>query len=156
MTTVIIDKIDKKVYSDTRASWETSESKWMGLSKRRYLETEDNYHKVWRRRHVLFACAGNVKEIEKFVFTLGTKKEFKPKDSTIYVINVDNGLITEYGTGGSFENKRYVVLGSGCNVAWGRLYAGFSPVEAIKAAHLEDPYTSNKVRVIDYSEDIRC
>lgn len=155
MTTVIIDKVDKKIYSDTRASWENIERKWLGLSKKRTLEYEDNHHKVWRRRHALFACAGSVEEIEKFVYRFGGEREFEPKDSTIYVVYVNNGKVNRYGTGHSFESNRYIVLGSGCHTAWGRLYAGFSPVEAIKAAHLEDPYTSNKVRVVSYSEGLQ-
>lgn len=155
MTTVIIDKIDKKIYSDTRASWECVESKWLGLSKKRTLESEDNYHKVWRRRHILFACAGSVEEIESFVYKFGGKKEFEPKDSTAYVTDLISGRINRHGVGASFEDNRYNVIGSSCHTAWARLYAGFTPVEAIKSAHLEDPYTSNKVRVVSYLEELQ-
>jgi hypothetical protein len=155
MTTVIIDKVDKKVYSDTRASWERVESKWLGLRKKRTLHYEDNYHKVWRCRNTLFACAGGVNEIEGFIHKFGRGQLCKLKGSKIYAIDINNGSLSEYGTGGSFESNRYVVLGSGCHTAWARLYAGFTPVEAIKPAHLEDPYTSNKVRVVSYLDDLQ-
>lgn len=153
MTTVIIDKQDKRVYSDTRASWTKVESKLLGLYKVRSLEKDDKFHKVWRKQHSVFACAGSVMEIEDFIAKFGTSKQFTPKNSCIYAINVTTNKILKHGIGCSFESNRYIVFGSGGSTAWGRLHANYNPVDAIKAAHLQDAYTSNNVRVIDYSDD---
>lgn len=149
MTTVIVDTGSRKIYMDTRATTTEWDTNIIGMKCNVRQSYDDSFYKLWCKREFIYASAGNVEEIEKFVYLHGTKRQFVPKYSVIIELRrgqsghkVHGGAVTSY--------NEFMVIGSGREVASCRLVVGFSPEDAIKSASHEDPYTSNIVRVFDY------
>ena len=150
MTTVIVDLKGRKVYSDTRCTHTKQISRGLfGIGGKTEEIFKDDFRKLWVKNKFTYACSGCVDEVSKFVYLHGSKKEFIPSSSVVVAIDSSTDEVEVYGKGYCIDD-RYIVIGSGRGLAWRRMYANFTPQEAIIAASKMDKYTSDIVQVFDF------
>lgn len=152
MTTIVIDTVNKRLYTDSRAT-ETVSKSYRIFSSEKVKNIYDNYIKLWRTKDVyhFYTGTGTVKDIVKF---LNTGKHKHLKDSLVWEINSSLGVITEHTRSGGEvlnEDYQYHVQGSGRYCFQTSMNFTKCPKEAINNS--ADPGTGGKVHEykIDWS-----
>lgn len=153
MTTVIVDTKERMVYADTRITAKTTTTtlfieaigKYLGMKPKVTVEYSDDGSKIYDMGNYVYAGAGS----SAGVSTVAITGIMAGLNCTVVRMCKTTGEVKLAGKGYA-RNPRYIVMGSGWNAAWRRLYANMSPEDAIMAASLEDKGTSSTVEKMEY------
>lgn len=176
MTTVVVDLIEKKVYSDSRATCNYSRSHgvlgFLGLPTK---QTEDFFEfgtKIYRLQDgSLVTGAGCSSDISLVRHCLEHKeylvnRKFEGNTRVLHIYQDSGEVVVKVYKGekvfGGYKCKtadfvlpklkRFLSIGSGANYALGALASGATPEQAISAAAKLDDSTDNKIQVEDITE----
>lgn len=169
MTTICVDLEERKLYTDSRCSWEpvsdgviNHTKALLGLDHKRDLIAEDTFTKVWRvtQDNRVYTAAGNVSEINNFlVYRLKGKPHHKYLKASV-VLEIwceENPRVIKHTNKGikDISDIPFITLGSGSKVFdLLKRQTEYDILTIMDKVKEEDQYTGGWTCVMDISEPI--